>query len=217
LEVDEMKKVLALGAALLLSASPVLATEIGRVLFNGKSIILSDDNTWAYSNPDDAAAASTQPAAFSCNGFEPTTSARMKLALCLDPAEWTANEVASPQQEFLFLSNDERVGLAVLTDSTYYPLDDLHGVILKAAAQSSGLPEDQLQGSEEAEIEANGQVWKGMRYVVPVSGNSFSYVDFHTTDQAVGSVELVLWTGVGDESVSTERGRAIIEALKFGQ
>ena len=193
-------KRLAIGlTALLIAAAPVSAQEVGKTEWNGYPVVLKADGTWI----------------FDCGGYGATLSQQIRLAFCFDPATWNSG---TPQgaQEFMYLSKDETTGLVVVPDGTYYPLDDLHAAVPVAAAENGGITVEALAATDAPPITIDGRTWMGTRYKMGADGTEFSYLDYHTTGEGFGTVQVILWTMPGDEALSDAKAKVFLSQVIFG-
>lgn len=193
-------KRLAIGlTALLIAAAPATAQEVGKTQWNGYPVVLKADGTWI----------------FDCGGYGATLSKQIRMAFCFDPATWTNG---SPQgvQEFMYLSNDNTTGLIVIPDGTYYPLDDLHAAVPISAAQNGGTTVEAIGARDAPSMTVDGRTWMGTRYKLSVEGTEFSYLDYHTTGEGFGTVQVILWTAPGDEAQSDAKAKVFLSQVVFG-
>lgn len=211
-----MKRILAFSLALLLSASPVLSAEVGRVQFNGRNVILNDDNTWSYATPQTAAA--TDPAndaPLTCAGFDPFVSARIKFAACIDPAVWTSADPIG-EQEFLAYSADGKTAVTIVTETTVIPMNLYKDAIVAASAASAGVDAATITTTNEGNADYAKHSWGTFRYSMTVEGNAFAYLNYHVSDEALGSVQVVFWTIPGDEATADAQAQALLSQVAFG-
>ena len=178
-----MFKTLLLGAALALLALPVAAAELGRVDFKGRIVVLSDDNTWAYA----------AEASLDCGTATPVASVKIKIAACIDMADWNAGQ-GSGEQEFVYFSKDGNVGFAYITETAYAPIDAYRDAIIQYATQQSGSAAGSIAPFDEGEQTINGKTWKSMHYKLTVQGNELEFVNFFYSEPALGSAQFVFWS-----------------------
>jgi hypothetical protein len=194
-----MKTVTMVLAALLVSAAPAYAQEVGKTKWNGYDVVLNADQTWY----------------FDCGGYGATMSKQIRMAFCFDPQVWTTS---SPQgvQEFMYLSNDNTTGVIVIPDSNYYSMDAIHAAVPVSAAQNGGTTIEAIKASDAPSIIIDGKTWMGTRYTLPVEGTAFSYLDYHTTGEGFGTVQVIFWTVPGDEAQSDAKAKAFLPKIVFG-
>lgn len=193
-------KRLAIGLmALLIAAAPASAQDVGKTEWNGYPVVLKADGTWI----------------FDCGGYGASLSKQIRMAFCFDPATWT---IGSPQgvQEFMYLSNDNTTGIIVIPDGTYYPIDDLHAAVPISAAENGGTTVEAIGASDAPSMTIGGRTWMGTRYKLSVEGTEFSYLDYHTTGEGFGTVQVILWTAPGDEPQSDAKAKVFLSQVVFG-
>jgi hypothetical protein len=193
-----MKKFALACAAVLATALPVVAQEVGKTEWNGYPVVLQADGTWY----------------FDCGGYGATLSKQIRMAFCFDPDTWTTG---SPQgvQEFMYLSNDNTVGVLIIPDSTVYPMADLHAAVPVSAAENGSTTVEALGASDAPSIQVGDKTFMGTRYKMDVDGTQFSYVDYHTSGNA-GTVQVIFWTMPGDEAEADAKAAVFLKQIVFG-
>jgi hypothetical protein len=186
-------------AALLMSAAPVVAQEVGKTQWNGYDVVLNADQTWY----------------FDCGGYGATMSKQIKMAFCFDPKTWSVGQ-AQGVQEFMYLSTDNTTGVLTIPDSSYYELADLHAAVPVSAAENGNTTVEALGATEAPTIIIDGKTWMGTRYKQSVDGTEFSYLDYHTTGEGFGTVQVVFWTVPGDEAQSDAKAKDFLKQVVFG-
>ncbi|MBI4920239.1 MAG: hypothetical protein HY834_00685 [Devosia nanyangense] len=193
-----MFKALLFGAALAFFALPAAAAELGRVDFNGRIVVLSDDNTWAYA----------ETSALDCGTATPVASTKIKIAACIDLDDWNAGQ-GSGDQEFVYFSKDGNVGFAYITETAYAPIDAYHDAIIQYATQQSGFAAGSVTPFEEGEQTINGKTWNSMHYKVTVQGNELEFINYFYSEPALGSTQFVFWS----LPAMTESAKALAEKV----
>jgi hypothetical protein len=217
-----------LALSLLLLASTSFAAELGRTHFNGREIVLSDDNTWRYS--DEAAA--TTPAApatttttttttdtaaagtGSCPADDLARSSVVTMSLCVAHADWDAGE-KSGDQEFVFFSKDGLAGAAVVPENVVVTSGQYRSGILTVAAQAAGVGVGQVQVLEESQVEYGGVTWDKMRYQVTIQGTLLEYLNFRRSTQGFGSVQVIFWSLPPDAAAVGQKAETILQSVNF--
>lgn len=193
-----MKKLIIGLAALLISAAPVVAQEVGTTQWNGYPVVLKADGTWY----------------FDCGGYGATLSKEVRMAFCFDPNGWNPGE---PQdtQEFVSFSADDTVGLGIITEAQVFSAEDLMAAVLANAAQnntSSGKP-DGVAGES---VEINGHTWATATYTAVTPDAEFSYKNYHISGENFGTAQVVFFTLKGGEAAIEEKAKAFLSQVVFG-
>ena len=185
-------------AALLVTAAPVLAQEVGKTQWNGYPVVLNADGTWY----------------FDCGGYGATLSKQIRMAFCFDPSTWA---IATPQgvQEFMYLSTDNTTGVIIIPDANIYPLADLHAAVPESAASNGSTTVDAIGATDAPSIDIGGKTFMGTRYKMSVEGTEFSYLDYHTSGDS-GTVQVIFWTVPGDEAQSDAKAKVFLSQIVFG-
>lgn len=192
-------KRLAIGlAALLVTAAPVFAQEVGKTEWNGYQVVLKADGTWH----------------FDCGGYGATLSKQIRMAFCFDPATWTNGSPAGVQ-EFMYLSTDNTTGVIIIPDTNIYPMNDLHAAVPESAAQNASTTVDKLGASDAPSITVGDVTFLGTRYTMLVEGQDFSYLDYHTSGDS-GTVQVIFWTMPGDEAEADAKAKVFLDQIVFG-
>lgn len=185
-------------AALLVTAAPVLAQEVGKTQWNGYPVVLNADSTWY----------------FDCGGYGATLSKQVRMAFCFDPSTWT-NGTPQGVQEFMYLSTDNTTGVIIIPDANIYPLADLHAAVPESAASNGGTTVAAIGAADAPSIDIGGKTFMGTRYKMSVDGTEFSYLDYHTSGDA-GTVQVIFWTAPGDEAQSDAKAKVFLSQIVFG-
>ena len=192
-------KRLAIGlTALLIAAAPVSAQEVGKTDWNGYPDVLKADGTWY----------------FDCGGYGATLSKQIRMAFCFDPATWTTGSPAGVQ-EFMYLSNDNTTGVIIIPDANIYPMNDLHAAVPESAAQNGSTTVDAIGAGDAPSITVGKVTFMGTRYKMPVEGQEFSYLDYHTSGDS-GTVQVIFWTMPGDEAEADAKAKVFLDKIVFG-
>ena len=187
-----------IGAALLVAAAPVFAQEVGKTEWNGYPVVLNADGTWV----------------FDCGGYGATLSKQIRMAFCFDPATWTTGSPAGVQ-EFMYLSTDNTTGVIIIPDANVYPMNDLHAAVPESAAQNGSTTVDAISASDAPSITVGDVTFMGTRYKMPVDGQDFSYLDYHTSGDS-GTVQVIFWTMPGDEAEADAKAKVFLDKIVFG-
>ncbi|RYE83327.1 MAG: hypothetical protein EOP19_14090 [Hyphomicrobiales bacterium] len=193
-----MKRLIVGLTALLFSAAPALAQEVGKTQWNGYPVVLNADGTWF----------------FDCGGYGASLSKQIRMAFCFDPETWT---IGSPQgvQEFMYLSKDDTTGVIVIPDTSIYPMADLHAAVPISAAENGSTTVEAISASEAPSINVAGRIFMGTRYKLSVEGTEFSYLDYHTSGDA-GTAQVIFWTAPGDEAQADAKAKVLLNQIVFG-
>ena len=180
------------------AAPPVLAQAGGKTPGDGDTGGLNADGTWV----------------FDCGGYGATLSKQIRMAFCFDPATWTTGSPAGVQ-EFMYLSTDNTTGVIIIPDANVYPMNDLHAAVPESAAQNGSTTVDAISASDAPSITVGDVTFMGTRYKMPVDGQDFSYLDYHTSGDS-GTVQVIFWTMPGDEAEADAKAKVFLDKIVFG-
>jgi hypothetical protein len=195
-------------AGMVLLGSAAMGAELGTVQFNGKDVILSDDNTWRYA--EDVAAKDG-----ACDPADLLTSGTLTISACVAHAAWEAGE-GTGAQEFVFFSKDGNVGFAVITETEYAPSAAYRDAIIAFAASAGGVKPEDVKVFNERDETFNGKVWGVMRYQVTTGGNLLEFVNYRYSDPAFGSTQFIFWTLPELAQAGAPMAQKVMESVKVG-
>lgn len=177
-------------ASLLAFYSLAHAGEMGRVTFEGKEIILFDDNSWHYAEKS----ANKETTVQKSNGDCVTLKSKIVPAsICLDDKIWKVGN-ASGDTEFSFNTKTGDLYLLMITESTAIPLKAFEKAVIANAQNAAGLKPVKTVLNER--INFQGQEWGHMIYLVDLDGLIIKYDNYFTLfkGEKAGSVQFVFYT-----------------------
>lgn len=178
------------GAALmLLSGAPAWAAELGRVQFQGKTVILSDDGTWRF---DDTQARVTGSSA-DCTGGVEVDSKMLPISICFSNSDWE-RENPTGAWEFMFRNQDSTLYGGLIAEKIAMETSFLRDAILKNAAAFAKIDISQVKIGVEEEVAINGHTWNHIVYGVPVGGADFTFSNYYMTLPGAGMAQVVFFT-----------------------
>jgi hypothetical protein len=157
-----------------------------------------------------AAAFAASPAVAACDTIN---SKNLKLSACIDESDWV---LQAPQgdQEFFYLSADERVGFTIITEKETFTATDFRGAIL-ANAKSGNEGTDVPVIGERVENVAD-KPWNVIEYQFGGAGQELEFQNFYYSQPGFGSVQLVFWSVPGDATVAAYRAGRLLGTLSYG-
>lgn len=177
----------ALGAVFLMLASTAgFTAELGRVEFQGKTIILFDDGAWRHAD----ALATKAPA---CEPQSKLTSAVLPLSMCFDRNVWSKDE-ASGAWEMMFQSKQRNLYGGFIPERFALNETFLRKAILDNAAGVAEGGVSAVKVREESKVVVNGRTWNRLVYDVPMEGLSLVYVNYFGKLGTEGAVQVVFFT-----------------------
>jgi hypothetical protein len=195
-------------AGIMLLSSAAVGAELGTVQFEGKDVILSDDNTWRYAG--EVAATNT-----ACDPADVLTSNAVKISACVEHATWEAGD-GTGAQEFVFFSKDGNVGFAIITEAAYAPSAAYRDAIVAFAAQAGGVAPEDIKVFNERDETFGGKIWGVMRYQVSTDGTLLEFVNYRYSDAKLGSTQFVFWTLPEMVQVAVPMAQKVMETVKVG-
>lgn len=172
----------ALGAVfLLLAGGAGSAGELGRVEFQGKTIVLFDDGAWRHAD------------APSCDPASKLESAVLPLSICFDRSVWSQDE-ASGSWEIMFQSKDRNVYGGLIPERFALNETFLRKAILNNAAGAAEGGASGIKVREESKVVVNGRTWSRLVYDVAMEGLNLVYVNYFGKLGEEGAVQIVFFT-----------------------
>jgi len=160
------------------------ADEIGRITLDGRTVILSDDNTWVYASEKPEVAANCTEVA----------SEVLPVSICLDPDKWTFADLGG-EAEYKLRSKTEELYLLIITEETLLSIPTLKKAAITNAQEFSGLTKVKtlLDGSAIFDGQGFGQI----EYATTIDGIDITYANYLTSFEDAGSLQLVFFAGTG--------------------
>jgi hypothetical protein len=171
---------------LLLTANGALTAELGRVDFQGKTIILFDDGTWR-----EAAAGTTEVQG--CGNGVKIASKRLPIAMCFDSATWVRENAGASWEDF-FRNKDATLYGGTITEIITIDEAFLRNAIVQNAANGAKIDVSQVKVMKEEKLPINGQTWSHIEYGVPLAGNNFVYSNYYISIPGKGTAQILFFT-----------------------
>lgn len=169
----------------LLTVYPASATEIGRAVLDGREIILMEDQTWAYANPE---------AAGSSDDCVRISSEIVPFALCLNPDEWiNANLEGDTERSIKHKVHD--LYIMMITERLFIERSALKKAVIGNAQNAAGL--EKVVVTTDTEVVHDSLEFGKLIYKTKVSGIDVTYQNLYTSFEDIGSLQLVFFAGSG--------------------
>jgi len=157
-----------------------------------------------------ATAFSVSPAFAACDTIN---SKNIKLSACIEEGDW---EVQPQQgdQEFLYFSADQKVGLTIITEKTAFtPSDFRNAVLINGKTANNGA--DPTIISERVE-NVGEKPWNVIEYQFGAAGEELEFQNFYYSQPGFGSVQVVFWSVPADATVTAYRAGRVLSTLNYG-
>jgi hypothetical protein len=172
----------ALGAALVfLAASAGLAGELGRVEFQGKTVILFDDGQWRPA---------VEP---SCDAGSKLESTILPISMCFDRSVWLEDKPTGAW-ETMFQSKNRDLYGGIIPDRFAVDEEFLRKAILDNAADATEGGSAVISVREETKVVLNGRTWNRIVYAMPMNGMKIVYVNYYAKLGDAGAVQVPFFT-----------------------
>ncbi len=181
---------------LLVGAGFAIAGEKGRVEFEGRTIILNDDNTWEFVSESRQVVVEKKETAEekTANADSPDcvlfASNILPVSACLDEKVWQIG-AKSDAAEFSFSTKSEKLYMLMITEKDEVPLEDFEKAIVANAQKAAGLNPVEIIVQER--INALDLDWGRMVYIANIDGLKIQYENYFTTIKGKGSVQYVFY------------------------
>lgn len=182
----------ALAAVLVVSfgfalAGPARADEIGRAQFNGREIILHDDNRWEYAPEDAQQKASSAAAAEDCQRI---ASKVLPVSICLDGGSWAFATLEGSHEQGFRVKDTEHY-MMLITEEDYFPLKTLRDAIVTNAQNAAGLQKVDILVDGTAEL--NGSSFGHIVYRTTIDGLDITYDNYYSGLEGKGSLQYIFF------------------------
>lgn len=179
-------------AGLLTHSAVQAQEEIGRVEFEGDTLILFDDNSWARAD-DGAEASADIVEATPCPPGAGHESAVIPLSFCVDADGWERTEDFG-DYEFLF---QERFGIqyfGVIPERAPLSASFMRRALLTNAEMMSPDGSAEVRVVDEGQVKVDGELWNFLEYEVETDGVVFLFINYYATMKATGTVQFVFYS-----------------------
>lgn len=174
----------------LLSGSAVLAAELGRTQFQGRTIILSDDNTWRF---DDAAQQQAPANAADCADGVTVQSKALPVSLCFGTETWERDNPTGAW-EVMFRNKEGTLYGGLITETVALEESFLRNAILQNASAFAKIDVTKVRIDKEEKSDINGKSWNHIVYGVPIGGTGFTFSNYYMTIPEKGMVQVVFFS-----------------------
>lgn len=146
---------------------------------------------------------------------ETITSTKVKLSACVDTTGW-ATQTPSGDQEFLYFSNDETMGFAVISENAAWPVAKYREAILSnaAAAALDAKPENVTIVGERLE-NIGGKSWNVIEYQVLIPDGALLFQNFYYVQAGFGSSQFVYWSAPEGGTSTAFRAGQMLGTVQF--
>ncbi|WP_055045203.1 hypothetical protein [Devosia sp. A16] len=148
---------------------------------------------------------------------ETITSTKVKLSACVDTTGW-ATQTPSGDQEFLYFSNDETMGFAVISENAAWPVAKYREAILSnaAAAALDAKPENVTIVGERLE-NIGGKSWNVIEYQVQIPDGALLFQNFYYVQAGFGSSQFVYWSAPEGGTSTAFRAGQMLATVQFAE
>ena len=161
---------------------PTHAAELGKGVFQGRTIILSDDGTWRYANPESATASGD------CTTL---TSEVVPFSICLSGDSWAYTD-GGGESEFFLQNKQQELYMMLITEKVFIELSALKSAIVSNAQSVSGLTRVKVLEDEQTTVD--GHPFGSIDYQTNIDGIDFSYRNLYSNFEGIGSMQLLFFS-----------------------
>ncbi len=162
--------------------APATAAEVGRVEFNGRTIVLHDDQTWAYLDRS-ASGGSSDCTTINSNVYP--------MSFCLDDGHWKRTKLGG-DYEMGFQVAREELYLGVISERTYLDAKTLRSAILDNAKEGAGLKG--IDVLEDGDRTIGGHEWGYLKIRFHLGETPFIFHFHYTSHRDKGSVQYIMFS-----------------------
>jgi hypothetical protein len=173
----------------LLSGSAALAAELGRAQFQGRTVILSDDNTWRY----DEATPKPPANAADCTDGVSVQSKSLPVTLCFGNEAWERDNPTGAW-EVMFRNKAGTLYGGLITETVALEESFLRNAILQNASAFAKIDVTKVRIDKEETSDINGRKWNHIVYGVPIGGAGFTFSNYYMTIPDKGMVQVVFFS-----------------------
>ncbi|MGE0213385.1 MAG: hypothetical protein AB7S41_16970 [Parvibaculaceae bacterium] len=176
----------------LLSGSAAWAAELGRTQFQGKTIILSDDNTWRFDETAQTETKTEEKTADCADGVK-VTSKSLPVSLCFGNAVWDRDNPTGAW-EVMFRNKEGTLYGGLITETVALEESFLRNAILQNASAFAKIDISKVRIDQEEKADVNGKSWNHIVYGVPIGGAGFTFSNYYMTIPNTGMVQVVFFS-----------------------
>ncbi len=176
-------------AFLLLLGTTASAAELGRVQFQGRTVILSDDGTWKFEEP----APQQNTASPNCTDGIKVDSKSLPLSLCFSASVWE-RDTPSGAWEVMFRNKAGTLYGGLIAETIALDESFLRNAIIQNAAGFAKIDISKVKIGLEEKVDVNGRSWNHIVYGVPIGGTDFTFSNYYTTIPNTGMAQVVFFS-----------------------
>ncbi len=188
-----MKLILS-GIFLFVLVTSAASEEVGRVQFNGRTIVLDSDKSWEY-------AEKLMPAGSDCRAV---ASDVVPAEICLVPA-WRKTDLGGDFEKAFSSRLDLYIGL--ITEESYFDAPTMRKIVEDNANQGAS-PNDLLD-LKQANRDINGVEWLHSTFSFQCGNVRIDMENFMYSSESAGTIQIAIW---GTEQ-SMERSRSEVDKV----
>lgn len=199
-------------ALLLLCGVSASAAELGRVQFQGKTVILSDDGTWRF---DEAATQPPATASADCTDGVKVESKSLPVSLCFPSSVWD-RDTPSGAWEFMFRNKAGTLYGGIISETIALDESFLRSAIIQNAAGFAKIDVSKVKIGVEEKVDVNGRSWNHIIYGVPIGGADFTFSNYYMTVPGTGMVQVVFFSPDANFAGVLPDIEKVVSTLAFG-
>lgn len=175
-------------AFLLLLGMAASAAEVGRVQFQGRTVILSDDGTWKFE--EQPAESMATPG---CADGVKIDSKALPVSLCFSTATWD-RDTPTGAWEVMFRNKAGTLYGGLISETIALDESFLRNAIIQNAAGFAKIDVSKVKIGIEEKVDVNGRSWNHIIYGVPIGGTDFTFSNYYLTVPGTGMVQVVFFS-----------------------
>ena len=183
-------------------AAPATAAEVGRMEFNGRTIVLRDDQTWAYVDTSENRQSSD------CTTINSNV---YPMSFCLNEGNWRRTDLGG-DYEMGFQVAREELYLGVIAEKTYLDGKTLRSAILDNAKDGAGLRGIDVLKDEKRLI--GGHEWGYLKIRFHLGETPFIFHFHYTSDRDKGSLQYIMFSAEPIDAKTTHFQDMALAGLK---
>jgi hypothetical protein len=177
-------------AFVLMSGAAAWAAEMGRVQFQGKTVILSDDGTWRF---DETAPQTSASGPTDCADGVKIDSKSLPVSLCFSSSVWE-RDTPTGAWEFMFRNKAGTLYGGLISETIALDESFLRNAIVQNAAGFAKIDVSKVKIGIEEKVDINGRSWNHIIYGVPIGGTDFTFSNYYMTVPNKGMVQVVFFS-----------------------
>ncbi len=167
-------------------SSDAHAKELGRTIFNGKTVQLNDDGTWKYVNPQNN---NMNKGASNC-----LSSKLVPVQICPDPRYWKKANLPSSDYEYFFNNANGSLYWGMITEGVPLGRSFFKTSILDNAANVAKGGRDGVKIYKDTTVKIGSDTWNYLEYSINLNDMIFRYGNYYTGVGDKGSIQILFFT-----------------------